>query len=181
MSDNNLPSQAGRVVPTHLGQGLREDLLHHDPLLDCLVELTRIHGRPSTRAALSAGLPLPKEGLTPSLFARAAARAGLSCKLVRRSLRGIDTALLPVILLLEGESACLLLGWDETGEEANVLFPETGQGAVVLPRVELERRYVGISIFSRPHFRFDQRTPLVTASSQKHWFWGAFSNQFQQY
>ncbi len=181
MSDNNLPSQAGRVVPKHLGQGLREDLLHHDPLLDCLVELTRIHGRPSTRAALSAGLPLPKEGLTPSLFARAAARAGLSCKVVRRPLRGIDTALLPVILLLEGESACLLLGWDETGEEANVLFPETGQGAVVLPRAELEKRYVGISIFSRPHFRFDQRTPLVTGTSKKHWFWGAFSDQFPLY
>ena len=38
--------------------GGREDLLHHDPLLDCLVELTRIHGRPSTRAALISGLPL---------------------------------------------------------------------------------------------------------------------------
>ena len=37
------------------GTGIREDLLHRDPLLDCLVELTRIHGRPSTRAALSAG------------------------------------------------------------------------------------------------------------------------------
>ena len=36
--------------------GLSEDLLRHDPLLDCLLELTRIHGRPSTRAALSAGL-----------------------------------------------------------------------------------------------------------------------------
>ena len=181
MSDNNLPSQAARAVPKHLGYGLREDLLHHDPLLDCLVELTRIHGRPSTRAALSAGLPLPKEGLTPSLFARAAARAGLSCKVVRRSLRGIDTALLPVILLLEGESACLLLGWDETGEEANLLFPESGQGAVVMARSELEQRYVGIAIFSRPHFRFDQRTPIVTASSQKHWFWGAFSDQFPLY
>ncbi len=51
--------------------GVREDLLHHDPLLDCLVELTRIHGRPSTHAALTAGLPLPDQGLTPSLFVRA--------------------------------------------------------------------------------------------------------------
>ena len=57
---------------------VREDALHHDPLLDCLVELTRIHGRPSNRAALSAGLPLVKNLLTPSLFSRAAARAGRS-------------------------------------------------------------------------------------------------------
>ena len=82
---------------------LREDLLHHDPLLDCLVELTRLHGRPSTRAALSAGLPLEGGCLTPSLFARAAARAGLSSRIVRRALDGIDAALLPVIFLLKGD------------------------------------------------------------------------------
>ena len=67
-------------------EGVREDLLHHDPLLDCLVQLTRIHGRPSTHAALTAGLPLPAGGLTPSLFVRAAQRAGFASKLVRRSL-----------------------------------------------------------------------------------------------
>ena len=37
--------------------GLREDFIHHVPLLDCLVELTRFYGRSSTRAALAAGLP----------------------------------------------------------------------------------------------------------------------------
>ncbi|MDR0776487.1 MAG: type I secretion system permease/ATPase, partial [Azonexus sp.] len=66
--------------------GLREDVIHHDPLLDCLVELSRIHGRPSTRAALVAGLPLEKGILSPSLFARAASRAGLAAKLARRPL-----------------------------------------------------------------------------------------------
>ena len=56
-------------VSTEPGKGgAREDLLHHDPLLDCLVELTRIHGRPSTRAALISGLPLEKGSLTPGLF-----------------------------------------------------------------------------------------------------------------
>ena len=79
---------------------LREDLIHPDPLLDCLVELTRLHGRPSTRAALSAGLPLEGGCLTPSLFARAAARGGLSSRIVRRKLGAIDAALLPVFLLL---------------------------------------------------------------------------------
>ena len=66
--------------------GVREDILHLDPLLDCLVELTRIYGRPSTRAALVAGLPLEKGKLTPSLFARAAGRSGLSAKVLRRPL-----------------------------------------------------------------------------------------------
>jgi ATP-binding cassette subfamily C protein LapB len=161
--------------------GVREDLLHHDPLLDCLVELTRIHARPSTRAALVAGLPLEDGSLTPSLFARAASRAGLSAKVIRRSLEKIDPALLPAVLLLQGEEACVLLGWDESGETARLLFPETGQGSVQLSREELARRYVGIAIFARPHFRFDKRTPQVGDIRLRHWFWGALADQWTVY
>lgn len=160
---------------------IREDLLHHDPLLDCLVELTRIHGRPSTRAALTAGLPLEAGQLTPGLFARAAARAGLAAKLGRRSLDRIDAALLPVVLLLQGEEACVLLGWDEGGQRAQLLFPETGQGSVSLSRDELAERYAGIAIFARPHFRFDQRTPAVGQVRLRHWFWGALAEQWPVY
>ena len=160
---------------------MREDLLHHDPLLDCLVELTRIHGRASTRAALSAGLPIAKLGLTPSLFARAASRAGFSSKVVRRGLDKIDSALMPVILLLNDNEACLLLGWDAGGESANLLFPETGQGSVSLSRAQLADRYVGIAIFARPHFRFDQRTPELEQMAERHWFWGAMMEQWPVY
>ena len=162
-------------------EGVREDLLHHDPLLDCLVELTRIHGRPSTHAALTAGLPLPAGGLTPSLFVRAAQRAGFSSKLVRRSLDKIDGALLPVILLLKGNEACILLGWDEDGSSAKLLFPDSAQGAVSLPRENLQARYEGIALFARPHFRFDQRTPEVVEVVQRHWFWGAIMEQLPVY
>jgi ATP-binding cassette subfamily C protein LapB len=130
--------------------GLREDLMHHDPLLDCLVELTRIHGRPSTRAALVAGLPLENGLLTPSLFWRAAGRAGLSAKLVKRSLNSIDDVLLPAVLMLKGDEACVLLGWDDDGENARLLFPDTGQGSVVMSRAELAARYLGVAIFARP-------------------------------
>lgn len=161
--------------------GLRADVLHHDPLLDCLVELARIHGRPNTRAALIAGLPLEKGTLTPSLFARAASRAGLSAKVARRSLDRIDALLLPAVLLLKGEEACVLLGWDESGTTARVLFPETGQGSVQVPRDALAERYAGIAIFCRPHFRFDQRTPQVGEVKLRHWFWGTLAEQWPVY
>ena len=161
--------------------GLREDLMHHDPLLDCLVELTRIHGRPSTRAALVAGLPLENGLLTPSLFWRAAGRAGLSAKLVKRSLDRIDEVLLPAVLMLKGDEACVLLGWDDSGENARLLFPDTGQGSVVMPRAELAERYLGIAIFARPHFRFDKRTPQVGEVKLRHWFWGALADQWPVY
>ncbi len=161
--------------------GLREDLLHHNPLLDCLVELTRIHNRPSTHAALIAGLPVTSEGLTPSLFSRAAARAGLASKVVRRPLDKIDLALLPVILLLQGDEACILLDWTKDGSEAVVLFPDGGQGSVTLAREALVARYTGIAIFARPHFRFDQRTPEVVNVAGRHWFWGALMEQIPVY
>jgi len=161
--------------------GVREDILHLDPLLDCLVELTRIHGRPSTRAALVAGLPLENGKLTPSLFARAASRSGLSAKVLRRSLDKIDAVLLPAVLLTAGDEACVLLGWDESGENARLLFPETGQGSVSLSRAELEHRYIGIAIFARPHFRFDKRTPQVGDVKLRHWFWGALADQWPIY
>lgn len=158
-----------------------EDALHHDPLLDCLVELTRIHGRPSTRAALSAGLPMAKRGLTPSLFSRAATRAGLYSKILRRPLEKLDAPLLPAVLLLDGDEACLLMGWEQSNTVARLLFPETGQGLVTMSREDLLGRYSGITIFARPHFRFDQRTPALGDVKQRHWFWGAFLEQFPVY
>ncbi|MRD48412.1 type I secretion system permease/ATPase [Caenimonas koreensis DSM 17982] len=160
--------------------GLSDANLQSDPLLDCLVELARIHGRSETRAGLSAGLPLNKEGLTPSLFVRAAGRAGLSAKVVRRTIDGIDVALLPVVLLLNGDSACLLIGWEDDGATARLLFPETGQGVITMPRADLEARYAGIAIFAHPQFRFDRRTPELLTRN-RHWFWGAFRDQLPLY
>ncbi|HQY08539.1 MAG TPA: hypothetical protein PK797_07500, partial [Burkholderiaceae bacterium] len=60
---------------------LREDLLNPDPLLDCLLEVCRLHGVSSSRAALTSGLPLQDGLLTVSLVERAAARAGMAVRL----------------------------------------------------------------------------------------------------
>jgi ATP-binding cassette subfamily C protein LapB len=180
--NQQLPASSGTAAEDGaagigLGKGLGEDQLHPDPLLDCLVELTRIHGRPSTRAALSAGLPLTRQGLTPALFARAASHAGFSAKVVRRPLEKIDPALLPAILLLANDEACILHSWDADSGEALLLFPDTGQGEVTLKRAELEARYAGVVIFARPRFRFDDRTPPVVEVHERHWFWGVILDQ----
>lgn len=177
MTDKNDSDKGGGSPVGCAVEGLREDVVHHDPLLDCLVELTRIHGRPSTRAALATGLPISAQGLTPSLFHRAAARAGFSSKVLRRPLDALDPLLLPAILLLEGNQACLLLSWEEEKRTARVLFAETGQGGVTIAHDDLASRYSGIAIFARPHFRFDQRTPRVHAPRTQHWFWGAMAEQ----
>ncbi|MDD5299261.1 MAG: type I secretion system permease/ATPase [Gallionella sp.] len=188
MSDNQKTSPSGDIPgntpPTNqppANLGLREDLLLHDPLLDSVLEVARIHGRPSTRAALSAGLPLQNGRLTPSLVARAANRAGLNCRIVRRELAKIDPIQLPAILLLNGDESCVLVGWDEQREQAQVLFPESGQMAFTLLREELSTRYLGIAIFLQPRIKFDSRTPEVAKLAKRHWFWGAMLEQWQVY
>ena len=164
---------------------LREDLINPDPLLDCLVEVCRLHGQAASRASLSAGLPLGKDSKTESgkglltleLAERAAARAGMSAKLQRLPIHRINTAALPAILILKGNHACVLMGWEGGGEIARVLLPETAQGSINLGRGELEARYTGVVLFVRPHFRFDARTPEVRSVKAKHWFWSALLEQ----
>jgi ATP-binding cassette subfamily C protein LapB len=152
----------------------------HDPLLECLVALTRFHAVPLSADALSAGLPLVDHRLTPSLFSRAAKRAGLASKIMQRGLDRIEVALLPVILLLKDRGACMLVGWDNPGS-ARVIFPELGEAAVSLPRSELEQRYTGLAIFARPEYRFDRRAPEVGKIQRRHWFWGAIWENFPVY
>ncbi len=165
------------TAPNHTAR-LREDLIHPDPLLDCMVEVCRLHGQTATRASLSAALPLREGRLPLDLAERAAARAGMTTRLQRLALPAIDTAALPAILILKDDRACVLLGWDEAGQHARVLLPETGQGAITLARGELKARCSGVVLLMRPHFRFDARTEAPrTAPTSAHWFWGALLEQ----
>ncbi|MFC4274378.1 type I secretion system permease/ATPase [Achromobacter aloeverae] len=144
---------------------------HDDPLLDCLVELTRVHGVPSTAQALSAGLPLVDQRLTPALLPRAAARAQLSARVVKRTLRDIPADLLPAILFLRGDRACLLL--EVRDGKYLISHPELGAGAVEVDAAQLAQDYIGLACFVRPQFRFDARSPEVGKVRSKHWFWAA--------
>lgn len=162
-------------------QDVREDLLLDDPLLGCLVELSRIYGNPTTRAALTVGLPLDKGKLTPSLFSRAASRVGLSSRVLRRSLTAIEDIVLPVVLILKGNQAVLLVGWNDLRDTAYLLLPETGPGKIEMSLTDLSQRYLGVAIFAKPRFLFDSRAPEAGNIAQRHWFWGAILAQGRIY
>ena len=151
---------------------VRDDLISPDPLLDCLIEVARLHGQGATRASLSAGLPLqPQEPLPLALAERAAARAGLATRVQRLTLEEIDALTMPAILILQDNKACVLLG-REGEQDWRILLPETGQGAITLTTEALRARFTGVVLFARPHFRFDERTPEIKATRSGHWFWG---------
>ena len=164
------------MPPLATGASLREDLIHPDPLLDCLVEICRLHGQPASRAALSAGLPLVEGRLTLPLAERAAARAGMAARLQRVAPAEVDAAALPAILILRGNRACVLLGWTADGQ-ARVLLPELGQGGATLPPAELAARHTGVVLFVRARFRYDPRSAGAAVARTGHWFWSAILAQ----
>ena len=151
-----------------------------DPLLMCLVALSQLLERPTSAEALKAGLPLDHGRLTPDLAIRAAERAGLSARVVRRPVARISELTLPCILLLEGRGACVLLEF-LPGERARVVVPETGRGALELPLAELAERYTGYALFARPEMRFDRRAEQVEAGRPRSWFWGTLAQSWPIY
>ncbi len=159
----------------------REDLIHPDALLDCLVEVCRLHGHAASRASLTAGLPMAQGHLSLEIAERAAARAGMASKLQRIGLDRIDAAALPAILLLADNQACVLTACELGAGQARVLLPQTGQGSVTLALADLAQRYSGVALFVRPHFRFDARAPAQAVPGQelpsRHWFWSALLEQ----
>ncbi|MFN7506178.1 MAG: ABC transporter transmembrane domain-containing protein, partial [Limnobacter sp.] len=157
-----------------------EHTVHFDPLLDCVVAIARIFDISTTREALSAGLPLEENLLTPALVPRAAARAGLTAKLARRALSDLRPGLLPAILLLKNKQACILLEWLPNGD-ARVRFPEGGESADVIPQAELKSAFAGIVFYIRPVFNFDKRTPDNGQVKSRHWFWSVVFQNWRLY
>src|SRR5689334_16819027 len=71
-----------RVIDPTWSDAATSDVLD-DPLLGCLIFVLKAFGRPASAHALTAGLPLTQDGLTPGLLIRAAARANVAAKVVR--------------------------------------------------------------------------------------------------
>lgn len=152
-----------------------------DTLLESLLIVVRAHGGTLTREAAVNGLPLVDSRLNPSLFQRAAQRAGFASNVVQKPLDKLNPALFPAVLLLKGDEACVLLGWADAGQSARVVFPELGESEVALPAAELAERYLGSALLARPKFRFDARSPEVGRVRHRHWFWGTLAENAALY
>ena len=162
-------------------EGLGAKAGFFDPLLESLVFLARLEGRPVTADALVAGLPLVDGFLTPELFPRAAGRAGLSARLMKRGLADISTLVLPAVLLCHGRQACVLLSLDTAAGVARVALPEAGAGEQEFSLDALESRYSGYVFYIKPEHRFDERAPDAGGQSPGHWFWSTLGKNWRIY
>lgn len=164
-----------------------------DPLLECLQIMAGHYGRRISINGLIAGLPVPKSGVTPTLFVRAAERADLSARLVSKTLAALAIAPnLPCILVLEGGQACTVkeIKRSKGGEVIQkvkgkkvvagdtvfrVSFPETPDETVDMGLKDLANIYTGNAFFVRPTSRVDDRAGPASLEKGRDWFWSALS------
>jgi len=145
-----------------------------DDLLDCLVFVSKHHGLTVTAEALKSGLPLAGGRVAPSVFSRAAKRAGLRSRVAVSPLDKLNGLLFPVVLLLDDEKACVLISLDQERNIAAVYVPDDG-GLTEVDIDLLKDRYTGYAIYARPEFRFDERTLPDETENRGHWFWSAIA------
>lgn len=120
-----------------------------DHLSACLLWLAKANGKSSTHHSLTDGLPLVDGRLSPSLVAKAAERIGVKVTLVRQPLEKLNQQLLPCIVLLEVNRACLLVGLDTATQQVSVKMPELDMQLQVLDLAEFKASYSGIALYCR--------------------------------
>lgn len=142
-----------------------------DPLLECLVILTRLNHHPLSPESLTAGLPLEDNQLTPHIFIRAAERAGLASEIFKRPLKKIHNLILPAVLLLKDNQACIL-NYIYDDETVDIIFPEKSEDIVHMPMSEILEVYTNQMILVHPIFKFEKHTEITPETlGSGSWFW----------
>lgn len=148
--------------------------------MQCLIVLTKLNYKPATSEALSHGLPLDPSEIRQRLFSmeggkanfsRAAARAGFSASLVKRKLKGIPTVVLPAILLLKNDGACVITAMDTEAGTAEIIVPQIDETPQEITLDKLNEEYMGFAFFlkrlyvdRRPEYDDDVK------DDNKNWF-----------
>jgi len=169
---------------------------YKDPILECLVILTKFYNRPFSAEALVAGLPIKKGQKTPKLFSfnqseaksnffRASKRAGFHSKLVHYTLEDISPLLLPVILILKGdekgEKACILTEISPDKKYAKIILPEMGDIENWVKIEDLKKEYLNFAFLVKPDFSYQERNKRILKHEKQHWFWGTLKYSISTY
>lgn len=149
-----------------------------DPLLDCLVYLTRHFGRARSAQGLLAGLPYDESNMGPTLFCEAAENIGLMTKTKKQgSIKSIKPALLPVTLVLNDQRAVILL--DASDADAVKIYDPHTQAETQVPLKDLQKDFAGYMILTRPGAAFINPESLThnpkADGDKNHWFWSVVS------
>lgn len=155
-----------------------KNISSHNELLECLVIFTKLMNNPYTAEALTAGLPTNKDGVvelfsvsskgSKSLFSRAASRAGLSTSVVKKNLSEISPLLMPCILMLKDEKACILHSIKDG--IVSITLPDNPDGVVETQVDKLKELYLGFAWYLKRQYEPKDTKHLIN-NRQGHWFW----------
>ena len=157
-----------------LGVRLTEAAGEGGPLCQSLLYAAASFGRRVSAQTVMAGLPASNGLLTPELFGRAAAKAGLCSKCVKTGIESINRHLCPVILILKNGS-CVLTAKD--GGKLRAVFPEMSDAEREMQPEELEPDYAGYAIYVSPLTKADERVPGERPTEKERWFWDSLASE----
>lgn len=168
--DHSAP--ASRTATLEGSADLREsDSGGPDHLAEALLYLAAYHGRPISRQALVAGLPVINGRLTAALAERAGQRAGLEIEPVQRALGDIPSLVLPAILIMHDRPPVILVAVDERVGNVSIIDPVRPDFTDVRKMSELAADYSGYSFFAKPAVTSDPRAVAAGDLPRTHWFW----------
>ncbi len=162
---------------------MKKDIFEDATLINALMSIVEMYHLDVTRESILAGLPVdpqkpklfdkdPKNAR--SLFTRAAEKAGFKSSLGKKPLQKIPSEVLPCILLLEEDRACILLDFDKDMKYAQVLISGKIKHEGWISIEDLEREYIGSLFMLKRVSSFDVEEKLEQMrddTGSKHWFW----------
>ena len=159
-----------------------DNTLATDPFMQCLVVMTKLNNKPASAEALAYGLPFDPSDEKQRLFSmdrpkanfsRAAAKAGFDSQLAKRKLKDIPSIVLPAILVLKGDSACVLLDFDRDNGVARIISPTVDENPMEIELTRLSEEYLGYVFFlKRKYEGFGEHKQSGLAAKSGHWFFG---------
>lgn len=161
-----------------------------DPLLVCLSIYTQRYGKSFSIDALTADLPVAPGKATAEMFSahkskavfsRAAARAGYKSKLVQRPFEKISPLVLPAILVLKGQKACILEEIDSTRTKAKIILPDEDETELWTDIEKLKHEYLGFAFYLKKEFDYGERRDPLIHTEKESWFWGSLKHSKKIY
>lgn len=143
-----------------------------DPLLAALDHVARRMGLPFSPGSALAGLPLRDGRLTVDLFPRAAARAGLAVRLVRRKPSKVPSMVVPFIVLFANGDAGVVTEKAQGRGRAKVVFPNVSDTARSVSLRQLDREGSGYVLYIAAEEETDAAgAEPATGRRKGHWLW----------
>lgn len=155
--------------------------MNHPALAEAARWLLVHHGQPASVAAMFADIGLPTP-LTPEHAVKALQEKGLRAAVLERPLDQIHGLLMPLVLILNDDDACVLLSRlpesDDDPRRYKILIPGDQPTIQCLTDPEMRERYSGFILAATPSmdeantaaWAADESPWSMTAGS--HWLWG---------